>query len=73
MPALIDYDLPFAGGGGIFDWETDAMVTRDPAGFDTARATICFKGRVLRAQTIQRVPNKFSFAVRGPCFLLGWL
>jgi hypothetical protein len=42
MPALIDYDLDLFGGKG--DWETDPVLTPDAAGFDSVRATLCFRG-----------------------------
>lgn len=42
MPALIDDDLTLFGGKG--DWETDPQLAVDPQGFDSVKATLCFKG-----------------------------
>lgn len=42
MPALIDDDLTLYGNTA--DWETDPELTLDPAGFDSVKATICFRG-----------------------------
>ena len=52
MPALIDYDLTSSGGGGFYDWETDPLLVTDPTGFDSARATICFKGTALELNSL---------------------
>lgn len=42
MPALIDDDLTLFGGRA--DWETEPAVSLDPAGYDTVKATLCYRG-----------------------------
>lgn len=45
MPAIIDDDLTLFSALG--DWETDPILSVDPAGFDSVKATICYRGTAL--------------------------
>lgn len=63
MAALIDDDLILFGGKG--DWETDPMFTPDPAGYDSVKATLCFKGSGLELNALyalgaQNAPGGYS-------------
>jgi hypothetical protein len=56
MPALIDDDLVLFGGKG--DWETDPQLTIDPAGFDSVKAVLCYRGTAAQLLSVYDLGTK---------------
>jgi hypothetical protein len=56
MAALIDEDLLLFSGRG--DWETDPQLTMDPTGFDSVKATICYRGTGLELFNLYNLGTK---------------